>query len=104
MLGAEPSKEKLEQSRALLDHSNEMMENHFLKDTKFISSDSISIADLQAICEYTQFWITNHDPLSDSPRLSQWRDDCKALLQPHFDDSHKMIYMARDKGIFKPKL
>ena len=73
-------------------------------ESKFISSDVISIADLQAVCEYTQFWVLDTNPFEDSPRLAQWLEDCKGELQPHFDASHKLIYMARDKGIFKGKL
>ena len=73
-----------------------MMENYFLKRTKFISSDSITIADLLAVCEYTEFWLDDKDPFKDSPRLAQWLEDCKGELQPHFDACHKPIYMARD--------
>ncbi len=103
MLGKEPNKEKVQELAKVLESSNKAMEGYFLKDTKFINSDSISIADLQAISEYTQFWVSEQDPLA-SPRLAQWLEDCKAVLQPHFDASHKMIYYARDKKLFKQKL
>ena len=81
-----------------------MLESYFLKDYKFIHSDEISIADLQAVCEFSQFWVAGVDPFEDRPRLAQWMNDCQKELQPHFDEVHKMVYVARDKGIFKGKL
>lgn len=81
-----------------------MLENHFLKDTKYICSENISIADLQAICEFTEFWIAGIDPFSDKPRLAKWLADCQQELHPHFDEIHKPLYVARDKGVFMGKL
>ena len=85
--------------------SKDVLESYFLKDHKFIHSDEISIADIQAVCEFTQFWVAGVDPFeADRPRLAQWMADCQKELQPHFDEVHKMVYEARDKGIFKGKL
>ena len=94
----------LEESTKLLQKSKNMLESYFLKDHKFIHSDELSIADLQAVCEFTQFWVGGVDPFEDRPRLAKWMDDCQKELQPHFDEVHKMVYVARDKGIFKGKL
>lgn len=104
MLGIEPNEEKVEETMAVLRKSERVLENYFLKDTKFINSDEISIADLQAVCEFTQFWAAGVDRFEEKPRLAQWMEDCKKELQPHFDAAHKMVYVARDKGIFKGKL
>jgi glutathione S-transferase len=104
MLGVEPNEAKTEETKAVLRKSERLLENYFLKETKFIHSNEISIADLQALCEFTQFWITGKDPLQEKPRLTQWLEDCKKELQPHFDNAHEMIYIARDRDIFKGKL
>ena len=45
MLGREPNEEKLKEFTSVLKVSNKTMEGYFLKNTKFISSDTISIAD-----------------------------------------------------------
>ena len=58
MTGKEGDPEKIKETTAVLSKSEKMLENYFLKDTKFISSNEISIADLQALCEFTQFWLT----------------------------------------------
>ena len=104
MTGQPPDEKRVEESQKLLNRSLRLLETYFLKDQKFISSDEVSIADLQAVCELSQFIITGVDPCQDRPRLSQWVSDCQSALQPHFAEVHKMLYVARDKGVFKGKL
>ena len=104
MLGIEPDQKKKEETMAALRRSEKLLEGYFLKDTKFINSDEISIADLQAMCEFTQFWVTGVDPFEGKPKLAKWMDDCKKELSLHFDKVHKMVYYLRDKGTFKGKL
>lgn len=104
MLGTEPDPKRVEETTAILQKSMRLLEEHFLKDSKFINSDQISIADLQAVCEFSQCWITGEDLFEERARLAQWMEDCKKELQPHLDNAHKMVYVARDRGIFKGKL
>ena len=104
MTGRPPDEKKMEENEKLLKRSLQLLETYFLKGHKFICSDEISIADLQALCELTQYAIADADPCRDRPRLSQWMSDCKSALQPHFDEVHKMVYATRDKGVFKGKL
>ena len=35
------------------------MTMHFLKDSKFIYGEEISVADLEALCELTQSWMAD---------------------------------------------
>ncbi len=104
MTGKPPNEEMVKNNERTLKKSLKLLDGHFLKDTKFINSESISIADLQAVCELTQFWVAGVDPVADKPRLSQWLTDCQKELAPHFDQVHKAIYTARDRGTFKGKL
>ena len=104
LLGKEADPERMTLLEKLLHKSKKMMETYFLKDHKFICGNEISIADIQAVCEFSQFWVVGTDPCEGRPVLAQWMKDVEGELQPHFDEVHKMIYMARDKGIFKAKL
>ena len=104
MFGGEPDTDKLEEYKGMLWSSLKMLERHFLKNTKFINSDVISIADIHAACELTQFWLTDEDVLADKPKISQWLSDVKSAMSPHFDEVHKMVYRAIEKGTFKSKL
>lgn len=101
LFGKDPNPAVLEETTKALVVSKDMLESYFLKEHKFIHSDEISIADIQAVCEFTQFWAAGVDPFEGRPRLAKWMDDCQQELQPHFDRVHKTIYDARDKGIFK---
>ena len=104
MFGTEPNAAKKEETMAVLRKSEKLLENYFLKGTKFISGNEISIADLQAVCEFSTFWVTGLELFKDKPRLAQWMEDCQKELQPHFDKAHEKVYLVRDKGIFKGKL
>ena len=104
LLGKEPNPERMIQLEKLLNKSKKMLGTYFLKDRKFICGSEISIADIQAVCELTQFWVAGADPCQDQPVIARWMSDVQTTLQPHFDEVHKMVYMARDRGIFKGKL
>ena len=78
-----------------------MMENYFLKDRKFIGGDGISIADLQAVTEFSQFLMMHIDPAEGYPRIGQWFKDVKAALGPAFDEVHKFVYATRDQNVFR---
>ena len=85
----------------ILQKSKDMFENYFLKDSKFIAGDEISIADLQAICEFTQFQMMDINPAEGYPKLAQWMKDVQAKLKPAFDEVHKAVYEDRDQDILK---
>ena len=99
LLGREGNPERLAQLEALLGKSKKMLETYFLRDRRFICGDEISIADLQAVCELTQFWVAGADPSEGRPVIARWMDDVQATLQPHFDEVHNMVYMARDRSL-----
>ena len=101
MLGTEPNAELHDLLEGRQQSSLQMLEEHFLKESKFINSANISIADLHAACELTQFWMTDEDVVSDRPKISQWLSDVQSTMSPHFDEVHKMIYLAKEKGSFK---
>ena len=78
------------------------MENYFLKDRKFIGGDEISIADVQAMTEFTQFWMMHIDPAEGYPRIGQWMKDVKAAVgDPTFDKVHQFVYAMRDQNVFQ---
>ena len=84
----------------MLKNSKEMLENYFLRDRKFIGGDEISVADLQAVCEFTQFWMMHIDPAKDYPRIAQWMKDVQTAVGPVFDEVHKFVYATRDQKVF----
>ena len=104
MMGIEPDPKQIEELRGSFKRTIQQLEDYYLKDHKFIHSDEISIADLQAITELTEFWLLDLDPVEDNPRLARWMADCRDVLQPTFDEVHGTVYSIRDKGLLKGKL
>ncbi len=99
LTGQDPDPKKIEECTGTLERSKRLLEEYFLKEGKFIGgAEEISIADLQALCEFTQFLMVSNDPLEGRPRLAKWMEDCKSALQPHFDEVHKSVYKFREKG------
>ena len=83
--------------------SKDMIENYFLKDKKFIGGDEICIADLQAMSEFTQFWMVHIDPTEGYPMIAQRMKDVQAAVGPAFDKVHKFAYDVRDLNLFPAK-
>ena len=106
LMGTVPDEKRIKEACKLIEKSVKMIESHFLNDTLFINSNEITIADLQALCELTQFWLVDDDidPLRDRPKLKEWLERCRRILNPSFDKVHAMLYRSREKGTFKSKL
>ena len=103
MLGKEPKAPVLKVAQNTASTSIDRLENYFLKDTKYICSDEITVADLQAICELTQYWMVGEHLEAGHPNIERWLKDCQKELNPHFDEVHKWVYFARDKDFFGAK-
>ena len=104
MTGTEPDEKRIQEAQKILKRSIKMLDDYFLKDTKFISGSEVTIADLQAVCEITQFWLADIDLLSDKPKLNQWLKTVQLQLNPAFDKAHKLVNIAKSKGVFQNML
>ena len=98
--GKEPSAELLEITERTKKKSLKILNGYFLKDTKFILSSEISIADLQAVCELSQMWMVGEPLEAEYPNMERWVADCKDQLGTHFDAVHKFVYYARDSNFY----
>ena len=72
------------------------MNDHFLKDSKFIYGDEMSVADLLALCELTQFWMVEIKYEDGYPNIKRWVVDCQKELGETFDELHQVVYQTRD--------
>ena len=73
------------------------IESVFLKDTKFLAGDEISIADLSAACEIMQLKCTPFD-FGKFPKLEEWLNRC--MEYPEMKEAHKVFL----NNLPKPKL
>ncbi|XP_067933584.1 glutathione S-transferase theta-1-like [Watersipora subatra] len=83
---------KAEMGRKVLYASLKKMENIFLKETPFINSDSMSIADILGVCELMQPQLGLNMDFSEYPKLCVWskrvREEVGADL---FDEAHQYV-------------
>ena len=64
----------------------------------------ITIADLQCICEITQFWIMGISLEDDFPAVKSWMKNCQDFLGDVFKAVHDIVYMNAASGYFKREL
>ncbi|XP_065919350.1 uncharacterized protein [Dysidea avara] len=102
--GGEIDMSKVEEAWKKLHKSIKLIEGHFLANTNYLAGDEISIADVQAVCEFTQLWMPDYKVYEAGSRIDTWTNDCKERLQPYFDEAHKMVYFGIKSGLFKSKL
>ena len=95
---------KCSELRAKLKTALDVAESHFLKHTKFIGGDQISIADLQFLGEVTQYWLSDNDIYKGRPNMEKWIDNCQKALAPHFDSVYKLVYEVRESGHLRAEI
>ena len=66
-------------------------DGHFLKETPFISSEKITIADILAVCEFSQFELLPPDFVDLSPNVKDWMNRCTESLGSHYHDAHSLF-------------
>jgi len=79
----------LEESRKLMLFSLKFIDEFFLRDTKFIAGNEISIADLSAACEVSQGLLVGVD-LSVYKNLSAWYKKIMAI--PEVNKVHQVFF------------
>ena len=80
------------------------MENYFLKGRKFVGGENICIADLQFLCEMTQYCLMDKDLYKGRPNMERWVQDCKQCLAPYLDEVNQKVYKIREAGLFHAPL
>ena len=72
------------------------LNDYFLKDSKFICGEEISVADLQALCELTESWVVEIKHEDGYPNLKRWVADCQKELGETFEEVYQAVYQIRD--------
>ncbi|RDD46532.1 Glutathione S-transferase theta-1 [Trichoplax sp. H2] len=94
-LKIEVSDEEVQEAKEKFEKMLDAFESYYLKGTEFISSNTMSIADIMALNELTQLVAIGIEPGKDRPKIADWYERCKQALQPHFDDVHTDIFSLR---------
>ncbi len=97
LLGQPVNEKMIERGQKKLSKCVALFDKHFLKSTPFISNEQISIADLMALCEFSQLDLVPKDFVHLSPQVESWRGRCKEFLGANYDDVHSILYRLRRK-------
>jgi glutathione S-transferase len=90
----------LESTQTTLKKSVEVLESYFLKNTKFVAGDEISIADLLFVSEVSQYLKMGYNLCEGRPMMTQWMDNVKTYLSPHYDELYKHEYQTIEAKTF----
>ena len=91
----EVTDEQLQQAKENFEKMLDTFQSYFLKDTEYISSNQISIADIMALNELTQLVAIGIDVCKGRPKVTEWFERCKQALQPHFDEVHTLVFSLK---------
>ena len=90
----------LEKAQTTVKRSVDIIENYFLKSTKFVAGDDISIADLLFSAEVFQYLKMGVNLCEGKQKMTQWMEDVKNTLSPHFDEIYKEEYKTIEAKTF----
>ena len=95
----------MDKLKAELKRSLELFQNYFLSgEGPFILGAEISIADIQCLCEITQFWILQVKIEDDFPKIKTWMKVCQDYLGDAFEKAHAETYELAKSGKFKMEM
>jgi len=78
-------------------------------DKKYVVGDTISVADILAVCELEQPSMAGYDVTKDREVLTNYMNRIKTELNPHYDDISSIVYKMRDRfggnipGVYPPE-
>ncbi|XP_039724413.1 glutathione S-transferase theta-2 isoform X1 [Pteropus medius] len=80
LIGVQVPKEKVEYNRTAIDRALQQLEDKFLRDKPFLTSQQVTLADLMALEELIQLVAVDHDLFERWPQLAAWRERVEAFL------------------------
>ena len=91
-----PTHPKILDIKSRLMKSMEILDTSILKKSKYLAGDTITIADIQLLCELAEFWVVGKNLYEGYPNVEKWVEICIKELQPHFDTAHEVVYKAKE--------
>jgi glutathione S-transferase len=96
---------KVDKLKAELKKGLELFQNYFLSgEGPFILGAEISIADVQCLCELTQFWIMQVKIEDNFPKIKAWMKACQDHLGDAFEKVHAKVYEMAKSGEYKKEM
>lgn len=101
MSGRPANPEVVAKHQKKLDAALDAFEDVWLKKTKYLAGNEITIADLLGACEIEQTRMAGYDPCEGRPKLSAWLSSIREELKPYYDEAHVPVnkIVEKHKGV-----
>lgn len=94
LFGKESKPEQITDMKKRMETCLDQIENIWLADSKFLAGNTMSAADIFAICEIEQPRIAGYDAKVGRPKLGAWMDRVKRETNPFYDEAHVIVEKA----------
>ncbi|KAM7350359.1 glutathione S-transferase theta-3-like [Cochliomyia hominivorax] len=101
LFGMPASKKKVNKYCKLMEKDLELMENLWLKETKFLAGNSITAADVFGACEIEQIRCCGYKIENKYSKTYFWIESVRQELIPYFDEAHQVIYFFEKEAKLK---
>ncbi|XP_024422742.2 glutathione S-transferase theta-2B [Desmodus rotundus] len=102
LIGAQVPEEKLKHNRAAMDRALQCLEDKFLGDKAFLTSQQVTLADIMALEELMQVVALGCDLFEGRPRLAAWHQRVEAFLGADLcRETHSLISSIREQAANK---
>ncbi|KAA0196350.1 Glutathione S-Transferase Theta 1 [Hyalella azteca] len=91
MTGSPAKQANVDKFQTTMENVLQHFENYWLKDSKFVAGQEISIADILAVCELYQPAMAGYNVFMDHPRLAAWHELVKLELNPELDEANVIL-------------
>lgn len=91
MTGTPPKQSSVDRFQSGMEQVLVDFETYWLKDSKFVAGQQVSIADILAVCELLQPVMSGYDVFKDHPVLSNWHEEVKSQLDPELEDANVIL-------------
>ncbi|KAF2355506.1 Glutathione S-transferase N-terminal [Trinorchestia longiramus] len=91
LTGAPPKQSTVDKFRTGMETVLENFDDFWLKDSKFVAGQEISIADILAICELYQPAMAGYNVFTGHPLLAEWHERVKSELNPELDEANFIL-------------
>lgn len=100
LFGKESNPKEIAAMKKRMETCLDQIENIWLANSKFIAGNTLTVADIFAICEIEQPRIAGYDAKVGRPKLGAWMERVKKETNPYYDEAHETV----EKLIASPKI
>lgn len=99
--GEKPTAAQISDQKRTLTKNLDDLENIWLKDTKFVTGDEVTFADLMAVSAIEQVVGMKLFKFEDGKhaKVKRWIKDVKEFFGSDFQEAHEIVYKYGEKGL-----